>query len=207
MFVEHVRSPRQRIRFCGANAHQKNGIAEQAVQSVSNMACAVILHSSSAHWKGGIDSSLWPMAVTYTTHLYNHLPNAQGFCPADVFTGSTVPCHRLKDNHVRGCPIYVLDPHLQAGQKLPRWEPRSRRGVFIGFSNLHSSEAPLVLNLATGSITPQFHVIFDDVFSTVSSVERENKPPDNWDQLCLENTTFIPVENHDGPADWNTSDT
>jgi hypothetical protein len=100
-----------------------------------------------------------------------------------------------------------LDPHLQAGQKLPRWEPRSRRGVFIGFSNLHSSEAPLVLNLATGSITPQFHVIFDDVFSTVSSVERENKPPDNWDQLCLENTTFIPVENHDGPADWNTSDT
>jgi hypothetical protein len=217
MFVEHIHSHEQRIRFCGANAHYKNGIAEQAVQSVSNMARALILHSS-AHWKDGIDSSLWPMAVTYATHPYNHLPNAQGLCPADVFTGSTIPpdvftgCtiprHHLKDIHVWGCPFYILDPQLQAGQKLPRWEPRSRRGVFMGFSNLHSSEVLLVLNLETGSITPQFHVVFDDLFSTVYLVERDNESPDNWDQLCLENTTSIPVENnHDGPAKLNTSDT
>jgi hypothetical protein len=64
----------------------------------------------------------------------------------------------------------------------------------MGFSNLHSSEVPLVLNLETGSITLQYHVVFDDIFSTVSSVERENEPPNNWDQWCLENTTFIPVE-------------
>ena len=207
IFVEHIRSQEQRIRFCGANAHHKNGIAERAVQSVSNMARALLLHAS-AHWKDGIDSTLWPMAVTYATYLYNHLPNAHGLCPADIFTGSTVPRHRLKDIHVWGCPIYILDPQLQAGQKLPRWEPRSRRGVFMGFSNLHSSEVPLVLNLDTGSITPQFHVVFDDLFSTVSSVEREHDPPDNWDQLCLENTTFIPVDDHHLSAspDWNTSE-
>jgi hypothetical protein len=197
VFVEHIRSHSQRLRFCGANAHHKNGVAERAVQSVSNIARALLLHAS-AHWKNGIDSSLWPMAVTYATHLYNHLPNAQGLCPADLFTGSTVPRHRLKELHVWGCPIYVLDPQLQGGQKLPRWEPRSRRGVFMGFSNLHSSEVPLVLKLETGSITPQYHVVFDDLFSTVSSVERENEPPDNWDQLCLENTTLIPVESNDG---------
>ena len=57
------------------------------------------------------------MAVTYATCLYNHLPNIQGLCPADVFTGSTVPRHRLKDIHVWGYPIYILDPQLQAGQK------------------------------------------------------------------------------------------
>ena len=57
-------------------------------------------------------------------------------------------------------------------KKLPRWQPRSRRGVFVGFSTLHSSEVSLVLNLQTGSITPQYHVVFDDCFSTVSSVER-----------------------------------
>ena len=193
VFVNHIRSHEQRMRFCGANAHHKNGVAERAVQSVSNMARALILHAS-AHWKDGIDASLWPMAVTYATHLYNHLPNAQGLCPADVFTGSTVPRHRLKDIHVWGCPVYVLDPHLQAGQKLPRWQPRSRRGVFMGFSNLHSSEVPLVLDLQTGSITPQYHVVFDDHFSTVTSVEREIDPPDNWNQLCLENTTYIPTE-------------
>ena len=209
-FVSHIREHSQRLRFCGANAHHKNGIAERAVQSVSNIARALILHAS-AHWKNGIDSSLWPMAVTYATHLYNHLPNAQGLCPADVFTGSTVPRHRLKDLHVWGCPIYVLDPHLQGGQKLPRWEPRSRRGVFMGFSHLHSSEVPLVLNLETGSITPQYHVVFDDLFSTVSSVERENDPPDNWNQLCLENTTLIPTDDAEGEPnngvlnfDWMT---
>jgi hypothetical protein len=192
-FVQHIREHEQRIRYCGANAHHKNGVAERAVQSVSNMARALILHAS-AHWKDGIDSSLWPMAVTYATYLYNHLPNSQGLCPADLFTGSTVPRHRLKDIHVWGCPVYVLDPHLQAGQKLPRWQPRSRRGVFMGFSQLHSSDVPLVLNLDTGSITPQYHVVFDDHFSTVSSVEREIDPPDNWAELCLENTTYIPVE-------------
>ena len=112
------------------------------------------------------------MTVTYETHLYNHLPDAQGLCPADVFTGSTVPRHCLKDLH--------LDPHLQAGQKLPHWQPHSRCGVFMGFRNLHSNEVPLVLYLETGSITPQFHVVFDALFSTVSSsAESENEPANN----------------------------
>jgi hypothetical protein len=58
------------------------------------MARALILHAS-AQWKDGVDASLQPMAVVYATFLYNHLSNAQGLCPADVFTGSTVPRHRL----------------------------------------------------------------------------------------------------------------
>ena len=115
-FVQHIRNHSQRIRYCGANAHHKNGVAERAVQSVSNIARAMLLHAS-AHWKNGIDSSLWPMAVAYATYQYNHLPNAQGLCPADLFTGSTVPRHRLRDIHVWGCPVYVLDPDLQAGKK------------------------------------------------------------------------------------------
>jgi hypothetical protein len=195
-FVKHIREHEQLIRYCGANAHHKNGVAERGVQSVSNMARALMLHASS-HWKDGIDASLWPMAVQYATYLYNHLPNAQGLCPADLFTGSTIPRHRLKDIHVWGCPVYVLDPQLQAGQKLPRWQPRSRRAVFMGFSHLHSSDVPLVLNLETGSITPQYHVVFDDHFSTVSSVEREMDPPDHWAELCLENTTYIPHDSLD----------
>jgi hypothetical protein len=67
----------QHLCFCGANAHHKKGIAERAVQSVSNMSQALILDAS-AHWKDGIYASLWSMAVTCATHLYNHLPNAQG---------------------------------------------------------------------------------------------------------------------------------
>ena len=175
-FVQHIRDNAQQIHYCGTNAHHQNGIAERSIRTVSNMARAMLLHSA-AHWKGGVDSSLWPMAVTYAVYVYNTTPNAQNLCPADLYTGSTVPRHRLRDIHTWGCPVYVLDPTLQSGKKLPRWAPRSRRGVFVGLSTIHSSEVPLVLNLSTGSITTQYHVVFDDRFSTVESIGLEDTPP------------------------------
>jgi hypothetical protein len=61
----------------------------------------------------------------------------------------------------------------------------------MGFSNLHSSEVPLILNLDTGSITPQFHVVFDDHFKTVSSIGQDYSPPKHWADLCLENSITI----------------
>ena len=102
-----------------------------------------------------------------------------------------------------------MDPSLQAGKKLPRWEPRSRIGVFVGLSTIHSSEVPLILNLTTGSITPQYHVVFDDRCSTVTSIGSDDDPPSDWDELCLENSIYAladtapdtPVYLHD---DWLT---
>ena len=55
-------------------------------------------------------------------------------------------------------------------------EPRSKGGVFCSLSTIHSSKVPQVLNLTTGSITTQFHVVFVDLFPTVSSVERKEDP-------------------------------
>jgi hypothetical protein len=113
--------------------------------------------------------------MKYATHLYHHLPNAQGLCLVDTFTGRTVPCHCLQSIYIWRCPVYILDPHLHAGKKLSCWQPCSRQGVFLGFSRLHSIGVPLILYLDTGSITPQFHV---------SSVERENDPPDERMNTC-----------------------
>jgi hypothetical protein len=159
----------------------------------------MLLHAST-HWKNGIDASLWPMAVKYATHQYNHLPNAQGLCPADHFTGSTIPRHRLSQYPRVGMSGIRSRSSITSWKKLPRWQPRSRRGVFVGFSTLHSSEVPLVWNLQTGSITPQYHVVFDDYFSTVSSVERELDPPEHWADLCLEQTTYIPTDDTENGA-------
>jgi hypothetical protein len=117
-FVSDIQETQQLLRYCGTNAHHQNGVAERAIQSISNMARAMILHSS-MHWKDGIDASLWHMAVTYATHIYNNTPN-NGVSPMDIFTGSTIPRHRLMDTHVWGCPVYILDPKVQQGQKLPR---------------------------------------------------------------------------------------
>jgi hypothetical protein len=86
------------MHFCGTNAHHQNGVAETAIQTISNMARAMILHAS-MHCKDGIDASLWPMAVNHAIHIYNNTPN-KGVTPADIFTGSTVPRHHLLDLHV-----------------------------------------------------------------------------------------------------------
>jgi hypothetical protein len=149
-FFEHIKQTQQMMHFCCTNAHHQNGVAERAIHKISNMAIAMILHAN-MHWKDGIYSSLWPMAVNYAIHIYNNTPD-KGATPADIFTGSTVPLHRLLDLNVWGCPVYVLDSKMQQGRKLPRWQPRSRRGVNLGLSLQHSSEVPLVLNLQTGSI-------------------------------------------------------
>ena len=126
------------------NAHHKNGAAERAIRTVSGCARALLLFSA-CHWKGEVTSELWPMAVDYAVYLYNHLPNERGISPVDLFTGVTAPRHKLRDYHIWGAPVYVLDPVLQAGKKLPRWQPRSRRGMFVGFSPTHSSDVPLIL--------------------------------------------------------------
>ncbi len=56
------------------------------------------------------------------------------------------------------------------GRKIPKWNSPACLGLFLGFSNLHLSQVPLVLNVATDHISPQFHVIFDDKFETVHSL-------------------------------------
>jgi hypothetical protein len=41
-------------------------------------------------------------------------------------------------------------------------------GQFVGFSDKHSSLVANVRHLSTNFISPQFHVVFDDVFETVN---------------------------------------
>ena len=40
----------------------------------------------------------------------------------------------------------------------------------------------LILNPATGHISPQFHVVFDDGFSTIEALQKGYKP-ENWEFL------------------------
>lgn len=187
-FERHIRESNQKINFCGVNAHHQNGIAERNIRTISDKARAMLLHAA-LHWKDAVSDSLWPMAVQYAAYQHNHLPNAEGHAPADLFTGTTFPRHKLLQMHTWGCPVYVLDPKLQQGKKLPRWDARARRGMFVGFSSIHSSDVPLVLNLQTGHISPQFHVVFDNDFTTVSSLGVTDEVPDFWQQLSL-----IPLE-------------
>jgi len=44
--------------------------------------------------------------------------------------------------------------------------------MFVGFSKEHSSLVALCLNIRTGKISPQFHVVFDEKFHTVTSLPK-----------------------------------
>jgi len=61
-FIKHITEHQQQLRFCGTNAHHQNGIAERAIQTVSNITRAMRLHAS-MHWKNNVESDLWPMAI------------------------------------------------------------------------------------------------------------------------------------------------
>ena len=68
------------------------------------------------------------------------------------------------------------------GSDPPKWEPRSRIGVYLGHSPFHAGSVALVWNPTTGHVSPQYHVVFDDDFTTVSYVEAGTVPP-NWVDL------------------------
>ena len=50
---------------------------------------------------------------------------------------------------------------------MPKWQARARWGQYLGVSPDHSSTIGRILNLLSGFISPQYHVIYDDLFSTV----------------------------------------
>jgi hypothetical protein len=78
------------------------------------------------------------------------------------------------------CLAYVLDPKLQDGKKLPKWTPLSHRGQYLGLSPNHSTLVGRILNLHTGSVSPQFHVVHDNLFTTVPNTENGSIFDDNF---------------------------
>jgi len=52
---------------------------------------------------------------------------------------------------------------------LPKWKSRCWVGVYVGRSLAHSGNVPVVYNPQTMHISPQFHMVFDDQFTTVTA--------------------------------------
>ena len=119
-------------------AHFQNGVAEGAIRIVVTKARTMILHAE-IMWPEAKDPSLWPMALSHATHMYNNTPNSVGLAPIEVFSRTVSDHQALRLAHTWGCPTYVLEPRLTtAGGKIPKWQPRSRRAQYMGTSPLHA---------------------------------------------------------------------
>ena len=57
-------------------------------------------------------------------------------------------------------------------------------GIYLGKYPAHAENVALVLNPKTGLVTPQYHVVFDDDFTTVLHLRKGTVPP-NWEKLVL----------------------
>ncbi len=169
-FKAHCERSQRTLSFSDVGAKHQNGIAECNIKTIAHWACANMLHLAT-YWPQCADSEFWPQTTDYGVWVFNRLPSLDsGITPNDLWSGIQARGTDMTRAHVFGCPVYVLDAPLQDGKKIPKWNPWAHLGLFLGFSNLHLSQVPLVLNIATGHISPQFHVIFDDKFETVHSL-------------------------------------
>lgn len=189
--MDSLSTSEQELRFLGVGAHHQNGVAKRAIRTVTEKARTMMQHAF-IHLPDKFQVQLWPFALDYACWLHNHSPsNTNGWAPLELFCGTRVDCQHLQRARVWGCPSYVLSPTLQDGKKDTKWAPRASRGQFLGFSKNHSSMIGLLRNKQTGSITPQFHVVFDELFSTVHSLEEDDDS--TWIEL------FVSERNYYGP--------
>jgi hypothetical protein len=66
------------------------------------------------------------------------------------------------------------------GYSKRKWTERARVGLYLGPSPQHARSVHLVLNIATGLVSPQFHVSFDDHFETTRQGAADLLPKSQW---------------------------
>jgi hypothetical protein len=183
LFVQDIAKQGQTLSFCGVNAHFQNGIAEKRIRDLQESARKQLLHAK-ARWSAAVDLSLWPYALRSANELRNSLPdNEDGSSPIERFARTEV-APKLKENHTFACPVYALQNRLQAGNRIPKWNPRARIGLNLGTSPRHAASVSLVLNLQTGLVSPQYHVTYDDFFETVRPTATNPPTISNWQSLA-----------------------
>ena len=198
-FAEDLRLQGQTINYSGVGAHHENGVAERAIKTITTWSRSMMMHLL-IHWPDEYRSDLWPFAMNQAVFIWNHLPkNRHGLSPHELFTRVKSPSHDLiRSCRVWGSPVYVLDATLQDGNRLPKWKKRSRLGMYLGCSSNHSSTVGLILSLDTGFISPQCHMVWDELFASVfGNLTDEVFNAEEWNNLI----SFNGIQNLLNPSD------
>jgi hypothetical protein len=121
--------------------------------------------------------------------------STDGRTPEEIFSKMPSSYIDITQFHPLGCPIYVLDAQLQNGNKISRWEPCSRVGMYLGHSPYHAQSVALILNLSTGHVLPQYYLVYDDQFTTVPCLQIGTILT-NWPDLYANNCELLTDVNY-----------
>ena len=191
----------QHLTYCGVGAHHQNAVVESKIKEVCYGGRTILLHAK-RKWPDVISTALWPFAVQSIVDRHNKLSlDPKGRSPLEKFSG--VDCNiPVNDFRTWGCPVYILEPQNQSGTIGTRkWDPRSHIGVNLGHSPCHATTVALVLNLKTGLVSPQYHVVYDEEFSTVPYLSSIEEPP-NWPDLLHKHTVHYVDDDEIASPSW-----
>ena len=74
-----------------------------------------------------------------------------------------------------------------------RFNMRETFPAYVGRSPIHAGNVSLILNLSMGHVSPQFHVVFNETFSTVPSLKNGSVPA-SW-KFIFENNRSSNMNN------------
>jgi hypothetical protein len=143
-------------------------------------------------WPDALNVHPWPCALCYAADIRNATTNDKKTKTPSAAVSQADRQPKLKDFHLFGCHVYVLDARMQLHQKLPKWEERTCVGINLCQSASHSQSVLLVPNLLTGLVLPQFHVLHDDKFETICDAL---VPKSQWQYLAELQPTHHPLNN------------
>ena len=205
MFKKDCDEKDQTITVFAVGAHHQNGIAERSIEDLSETARTLLLYSMRM-WPEMVTAMLWPFALRHAAARRNRLvTDCQGYTSIERFSQTHLPVN-ASIFHTWASPVYVLDSRGQSDSKIPKWEPRSRLGINLGFSPFHASSVSLVLNPHTGLVSPQFHIFYDDDFSTLPFFRSCQEPP-HRSRLVRLNSHLATDEPYDWTLNWHTGPT
>lgn len=184
LWRQHCSKRNQGLTFAGVGAHHMNGRAERRIRELQELSRTMLIHANK-RWPEAVDAHLWPYAVRMANDAYNEaMARDGGKSPLERFSKSNVEPN-TKFWQPFGCPVFVLDAELQSGKGIMnKWKERSKIGIYLGRSPHHARSVALVLNLKTGHVSPQFHVMFDPSFQTIKPSFGGGTPISLWQSVC-----------------------
>ena len=176
LFKEHIISSQQQIEFSSVNAYFQNGVKERKIKHITNL-LRESLFQGMLIWQSKITVDLWVYSIQCSLDADNSIPKDCLLSTNKIFNNTKLNFD-FTYLHPFGCPTFLLDSSLANSRKIPRWQPRSKLGIYLDNSQYYAGSISNVINIDTRYISPKYHLVYDDNFSTVNKLTTYTLPKD-----------------------------